>query len=72
MDAEKILGSYGPKEHEACMVTKLPNGGRISRVLEQIGVSYAPRPLLSIEAFTAATRKRKADMSKKTVAKKVK
>jgi hypothetical protein len=54
------------------MVTKLPNGGRISRVLEQIGVSYAPRPLLSIEAFTTATRKRKADMSKKTVAKKVK
>jgi hypothetical protein len=26
-DAEKILGSYGPKEHDACEMAKLSNGG---------------------------------------------
>jgi hypothetical protein len=29
-DAEKILGSYGPKEHGAVMMAKLPNGGHLT------------------------------------------
>jgi hypothetical protein len=57
-DAEKSLGSYGPKEQEACMVVKLSNGGRM-------GVSYGPRPLPGSEAFRPASRKQKADLSKK-------
>jgi hypothetical protein len=64
-DAEKSLGSYGPKEQEACMVVKLSNGGRLNRVFEQMGVSYGPRPLPGSEAFRPASRKKKADLSKK-------
>jgi hypothetical protein len=30
MDAERIIGSYGPKGHEACIHVKLPNGGRLN------------------------------------------
>jgi hypothetical protein len=26
-DVERILGSYGPKERDACMTVKLSNGG---------------------------------------------
>jgi hypothetical protein len=29
-DAERILGSYRPKEHDACMVAKLPNSGHLN------------------------------------------
>jgi hypothetical protein len=70
MNAKKILGSYGPREHEVCMAVKLPSGGHLNRVFEQIGVSYALRPLPGTEAFMAATKKRKADVSKKTPTKK--
>jgi hypothetical protein len=34
MDAEKIVKSYGPKEHEACILAKLPNGGQLNQVFE--------------------------------------
>jgi hypothetical protein len=49
-NVEMILGSYGPKEHDALMTAKLPNGGRLNWVFEQMGVPYAPRPLPGIEA----------------------
>jgi hypothetical protein len=72
MDAEKVLGSYGPREHDALMTVKLPNGGRINQVFEQMGVPYAPRLLPGTEAFQIATKKRKTDVSKKPSAKKMK
>jgi hypothetical protein len=62
-DAERILGSFGPKEHDALMTGKLLNGGRLNRVFEQMGISYVPLPL-------PGTRKHKADMSKKVAVKK--
>jgi hypothetical protein len=40
-DAEKILGRYGPREHDACVLAMLPNSGHLNRVLEQMGVPYA-------------------------------
>jgi hypothetical protein len=49
-NVERILGSYGPKEHDALMTAKLPNGGRLNWVFEKMGVPYAPRPLPGIEA----------------------
>jgi hypothetical protein len=59
-DAEKILGSYGPREHDVCMIAKLPNGGCLNRVFEQMGVPYAPHPLTGTEAFTTATKEVKS------------
>jgi hypothetical protein len=43
MDAERVVESYGRKENEACILVMLPNGGRLNRVFEQMGVAYAPR-----------------------------
>jgi hypothetical protein len=43
-DAGQILGSHKPKEHDVCMVMKLPNGGCLNQVFEQMGVPHAPRP----------------------------
>jgi hypothetical protein len=71
MDAEKILGSYGPREHDACMMVKLPNDGHLNWVFKQMGVPYALCPLPGTDAFTAATKKQKADTSRRVVAKKV-
>jgi hypothetical protein len=39
MEAERILGSFGPKEHDALNTAKIMNGGCVNRVLEQMGVS---------------------------------
>jgi hypothetical protein len=33
-EAEKVLGSFGPKEYDALCVEKILNGGRLNRVLE--------------------------------------
>jgi hypothetical protein len=41
-EARNIMGSYTRVEHEACLVS-LPNNGRLNRVLEVVGVAYAPR-----------------------------
>jgi hypothetical protein len=41
-NAERILGSYKPMEHDACMATNVPNGSRLIRVFEQMGVPCAP------------------------------
>jgi hypothetical protein len=61
-DAERVLGSFGPREYD----------GHLNRVFEQMGVSYAPHPLPSSEASQAANEKRKAEVSKKPTAKKMK
>jgi hypothetical protein len=60
-DAEWILGSYGPKEHDVCITTKLSNGGHLNRVFEQVGVANAPRSMPITIAFPVAMRKWKAD-----------
>jgi hypothetical protein len=33
-DAEWILGSYEPKEHDVCITVKLPNGCHLNQVFE--------------------------------------
>jgi hypothetical protein len=72
MEAEKILGSFRPKEHDALMTGNLLNGGRLNQVFEHMGISYASHPLPGTEASSMATRKQKDDMSKKATAKKLK
>jgi hypothetical protein len=72
METEKVLGSFGPKEHNALRMANIPNGGRLNWVLEQMGVSYAPHPLPGSKASQAAIKKRKAELSKKLVTKKAK
>jgi hypothetical protein len=54
------------------MAAKLPNDGRLNWVLEQMGVPYAPRPLLGTDVFAVATKTRKVNTSRKTATKKVK
>jgi hypothetical protein len=71
-DAERILGSYGPREHDACVIVKLPNSGCLNYVFEQIRVPYALRPLSGMEASQSVTSKRKTDISKNMTAKKPK
>jgi hypothetical protein len=61
--AEKVLGSFGPKEYDALYTTNIPNDGHLNQVLEQMGVSYAPRPLLGSVASKAATKRAKASPS---------
>jgi hypothetical protein len=70
--AERILGSFRPKEYDTLSMVKLPNGGRLNRVFEQMGLAYAPRWLPKIEAFQTAKEKRKAEVSKNHIAKKAK
>jgi hypothetical protein len=70
MDAERVVESYGRKENEAYILVMLPNGGRLNRVFEQMGVAYAPRLEPGTKAFTTATKKRKAGSCVKTVVKK--
>jgi hypothetical protein len=43
--AKKVLGSFRPKEYDALCTVNILNGGHLNRVLEQMGVPYAPRPL---------------------------
>jgi hypothetical protein len=69
-DAERILGSFGPKEYDVLVTVKPPNNGRLNRVFEQMGIPYGPHPLLGTEASQVETEKREADMSKKSTSKK--
>jgi hypothetical protein len=46
-EAEKVLGSFRPNEHDALRMANILNGGHLNRVLEQMGVSYTPRPFLA-------------------------
>jgi hypothetical protein len=57
------LGSYRPKEHDACITAKLLNGGCLNQAFKKLGVAYAPHSMSGTNAFTAATRKRKVDVT---------
>jgi hypothetical protein len=41
LEAESVVGGYSRPEHDAC-VASLPNGGRLNRVFELVGVAYGP------------------------------
>jgi hypothetical protein len=71
-EVERFLGSFGPRDCDAVMAVKLPNGGHLNRVFEQKGVAYAPRPLPGSEASQVVRDKRKAEVSKKPAVKKAK
>jgi hypothetical protein len=71
-EAEKVLGSFGPKEYDALTTTKLPNGGHLNCVFEQMGLAYAPHPLPSSDASHAVREKQKAEVPKKPTVKKAK
>jgi hypothetical protein len=71
-EAERILGSLGLKEYDALSMVKLPNGGCLNHVFEQMGLAYASRPLPRTEAFLAAKEKCKVEVSKKLIPKKAK
>jgi hypothetical protein len=71
-EAERFLGSFEPKEYNILSSMKLPNGGRLNRVFEQMGVPYGPRPLPGTEVSQTAIKKQKAEVSKKLVAKRMK
>jgi hypothetical protein len=44
LEAESVVGGYSRPEHDAC-VASLPNGGRLNRVFELVGVAYGARPV---------------------------
>jgi hypothetical protein len=69
-EVERVLGSFGSKEYDALVVANIPNGGRLNRVLEQMGVPYAPCPVTGSDASQEAARKQKTEVSKKPVAQK--
>jgi hypothetical protein len=72
MEAEKVLGSFGPREYDALALANISNVGRWNQVFKQMGVLYAPQPLPGSEASQAANKKWKAKVSKKPAAKKMK
>jgi hypothetical protein len=69
-EAEKVLGSFRPKEYDALCTTNIPNGGRLNMVLKQMGVPHAPRPLPGSVASQTAIKKQKAEVSKRSAVKK--
>jgi hypothetical protein len=71
-EAKKVLGSFRPKEHDALRMANIPNGGHLNWILEQMGMSYTPRPLSGSKASQAAIKKQKAEVSKKPTVKRVK
>jgi hypothetical protein len=71
-EAERVLGSFGPREYDALMVANILNGGRLNRVLEQMGVPYFPRPQPGSVASQSANKKQKAEVAKKPATKKAK
>jgi hypothetical protein len=71
-EAEKVLGSFEPKEHDAHRLVNIPNDGRLNRGLEQLGVPYAPRPLPGSEASKEAIKKWMTEVSKKPITKRAK
>jgi hypothetical protein len=71
-ETERVLGSFRPKDYEALVAANIPNGGRLNRVLEHMGIPYAPHPVPGSDASRVATKKRKAEVSKKHIMKRVK
>jgi hypothetical protein len=59
-EAERILGSFGPKEQDALTMARLPNHGRLNCVFEKMGLAYAPRRLPSSEASQTGRRQVKS------------
>jgi hypothetical protein len=55
-EAERILRSFVLKDYDALSTANIPNGGRLNRIFEQMGLAYAPRPLLGTEAFLGGER----------------
>jgi hypothetical protein len=43
-EAEKVLGSFRPKEYDALCMVNILNNGCLNRALEQMGVPYSPPP----------------------------
>jgi hypothetical protein len=56
-EAERVLGSFGLKEYDALRSANILNGGRLNRVLEQMGVPYTPHPIPGSDASQAAVKK---------------
>jgi hypothetical protein len=65
MEVERVVGSFGPREYDTLKMAIILNTGRLNRVLEHMGVSYAPHPLPGSEASQVANKKWKAEVSKK-------
>jgi hypothetical protein len=58
LEAERIVGSYDPREHEAC-IKLLPNGSYLNQAFEKAGVAYAVRLAPDTEASIEASKRRK-------------
>jgi hypothetical protein len=71
LGVKNAVGSYGHTEHDA-YIEALPNGGRLSRVLEKAGVSYCPDLEPGTEASTKAAKKMNVDGCAQLVGKQVK
>jgi hypothetical protein len=61
LDAKGIMGSYTRVEHDTCIIG-LCNGGHLNRVFKLVGggVAYRSRAVPGSDAFTEASKKRKA------------
>jgi predicted trehalose synthase len=70
LSAENVVGSYGHKENNAC-IKALPNGGRLNRVSEKVGVAYGPHLERGTKASMEATKNRKVDSCVRLVGKQV-
>jgi hypothetical protein len=71
-EAKRVLGSFGLREYDALEMVNIPNGCWLNRGLEQMAVPYTPRPLPGSDVSQVANKKRKAEVSKKPSAKRVK
>jgi hypothetical protein len=58
-EAKRFLGTFGLREYDEVMVAKLPNGGHLNCVFEQMGVAYVSCPFPGSEASQATRDKRK-------------
>jgi hypothetical protein len=71
-EAERVLGSFEPREYDSLMVENIMDDSRLNHILEQMRVPYFPCPQPSFTASQAANKKRKAEVAKKPAAKKEK
>jgi hypothetical protein len=62
-EAKRVLGSFRPWEYDALVATNIPNSSHLNRVLEEMGVSYASRPVLDSEASQVANKNQKNAVS---------
>jgi hypothetical protein len=71
-EAERVLGSFGPREYDSLLVANIMYDSRLNHIHEQMGVPYFPCPQPGFTSSQAANKKRKAKVAKKPAAKKVK